>query len=281
MFRRQGSLLFVYNDLNPSSKGMDLIRLNRGAANIIYYKGDESLKYGVDNELTAKERMELHVEAMFTHDRNMRITAINEPWPGEKPAPRFFLGRTIEGDAVCRFRQDVPERLVCQLKELVEAEPILRDFQARPHHFEAYMHLLQGVDHTMGPCYCIPDQETPAMQATRITRENIADHSLAGFEWLASEIDYVQPCMAFVRDGRTASICRSVRVTARAHEAGLETLDEFRGRGYAAAVVAGWASEVREMGALPLYSTSCENLSSQRVAEKLGLSFYGVNFTIK
>ena len=33
--------------------------------------------------------MELHVRAMFTHDGNMQIRTINEPWPGEELAPRF------------------------------------------------------------------------------------------------------------------------------------------------------------------------------------------------
>ncbi|WP_082834342.1 kasugamycin N-acetyltransferase AAC(2')-IIb [Paenibacillus glucanolyticus] len=234
-----------------------------------------------DNEPTAEELMELHVEAMFTHDPNGRIRAIHEPWPGEDPAPRFFLGRTIDGTALCRFRHDVPDNLALLLKELVEDEPIMRDFQAKPKHFGSYMKLLQSGHHTTGPCYCIPVQTSSTIQVVRITREHMSDHSLAGFECLASEIEYAQPCVALVHDRRIVSVCRSVRVTAKAHEAGLETLGEFRGRGYAAAVVAGWAMAVREMGALPLYSTSWENLSSQRVAGKLGLSLYGVNFTIK
>ena len=35
------------------------------------------------------------------------------------------------------------------------------------------------------------------------------------------------------------SVCRSVRITPAAHEAGVETLPEFRGKGYAQDVVAG------------------------------------------
>ncbi|MGG4398251.1 hypothetical protein ABEX25_28675 [Paenibacillus thiaminolyticus] len=74
----------------------------------------------------AHKLMESHAEAMFTHDRNMRLLTINEPWPGQPPAPRFFLGRTIEGSALCRIRHDVPEKLVAQLKELCADEPIIR-----------------------------------------------------------------------------------------------------------------------------------------------------------
>jgi RimJ/RimL family protein N-acetyltransferase len=132
----------------------------------------------------------------------------------------------------------------------------------------------------MGPCFLVPEEVAPKVRVVRIIKENVSDFTLDGFEWLAEEIDYVQPCVALVDEGRIASVCRSVRLTPEAHEAGLETLEAFRGRGYAAEVVAGWAAAVRGIGVLPLYSTSWENLASQRVARKAGLIFYGVNFTI-
>ncbi|WP_308639664.1 kasugamycin N-acetyltransferase AAC(2')-IIb [Paenibacillus silvisoli] len=229
---------------------------------------------------TANERMELHVEALFTHDQNGRLLAINEPWPGAAAAPRFFLGRSIEGTTLCRFRYDVPETLVAQIESLCADEPINGDIRTKPNDFNAYMDLLQGERFTMGPCYIIPSDAKPNMQVVSITRENIAAYRLDGFEWLTEEIEFVQPCIALVRESRVVSICRSVRITPRAHEAGLETLHAFRGRGYAAAVVAGWAMAVRKRGRIPLYSTSRENLASQKVASKLNLVFYGANFIV-
>jgi len=229
---------------------------------------------------TANDLMEFHVDALFTHDRNLRLRTINEPWPGSAAAPRFFLGRTIEGTVICRFRYDIPEMLTEQLKELCADEPIVEDFQTKPKHFEEYMSLLQGERFTMGPCFLVPSAVVPTMQVVSLARENIKEYSLGGFEWLISEIDYAKPCMALVHEGRVVSICRSVRITSRAHEAGLETLEMFRGRGYAEAVVAGWAMAVRKAGGFPLYSTSWENLASRSVARKADLFFYGVNFTI-
>lgn len=151
--------------------------------------------------------MELHAEAMFTHDRNMRLLTINEPWPGEPPAPRFFLGRTIDGSALCRCRHDVPEKLAAQLKELCADEPHIRDVRTKPRHMEAYMSLLHSQRFTMGPCYLVPDA-APAMEVVRITRENSTELLHGGFEWLTTEIDYAQPCIALVRDNRAVSICR-------------------------------------------------------------------------
>lgn len=235
-----------------------------------------------DQEPTAAALMELHVRAMFTHDGNMRIRAINEPWPGEELAPRFFMGRTIDGSSICRFRHDVPERIAGQLRALVEDEPIVtEEVQTRPKHFAAYMNLLRAEHYTSGPCYRILDQTPQAKPTVRINPENIREYSLTGFEWLPTETDYDQPCVGLIHENRVVSVCRSVRITERAHEAGLETLEEFRGRGYATAVVAGWAKEVQKMGALALYSTLWENRSSRRVANKSGLSYYGINFTIR
>lgn len=231
-------------------------------------------------EATAHELMEFHVKALFTHDRNARLRTINEPWPGEAPAPRFFLGRTIEGTSLCRFRYDVPAMLVEQLETLCADEPAVKDFQTKPKHAEEYMNLLQGERITTGPCFLVPDEIVPSTQLVRITRENATDTLRGGFEWLSSEIDYAQPCTAVVHEGRAVSVCRSVRLTSEAHEAGLETLKAFRGRGYAAAAVAGWATEVRKLGAVPLYSTSWDNAASRSVAAKSALSFYGSNFTV-
>ena len=86
--------------------------------------------------------------------------------------------------------------------------------------------------------------------------------------------------MAVIVDGQAAAVCASVRITDAAHEAGVETLEGYRRKGYAVAVVSTWASAVEKMGVLPLYSTAVENVASQKVAARLGLSQYGADFHI-
>ncbi|EJW16311.1 kasugamycin N-acetyltransferase AAC(2')-IIb [Paenibacillus alvei] len=225
--------------------------------------------------------MNIHAGVMFTHDDLMRLRTINEPWPGESTAPRFFLGRTIDGAAIWRFRYDVSGVLVEKLEQLCADEPVITDIHTRPKHCEAYMDLLQSDHYTMGPCYYVPPISMPVLQTTSITKDNITDWDYSGFKWLLSEIEYAQPCIGIAVDNKLVSICRSVRICLQAHEAGLETLEAFRGKGYASEAVVGWAQAVRKMNAAPLYSTFCDNLSSQRVAAKCKLSMYGVNFTIK
>ena len=76
------------------------------------------------------------------------------------------------------------------------------------------------------------------------------------------------------------SICRSVRASARAHEAGVETLAGYRRCGYATSVVTAWAIAVRALNLIPLYSTSWNNVASQGVARRLGLVQYGVDYHV-
>ena len=61
----------------------------------------------------------------------------------------------------------------------------------------------------------------------------------------------------------------------------MNTIEAFRGRGFAPAVVAAWAHTVRLEGRIPLYSTSWNNLASQSVARKLSLVLYGADLSIE
>jgi predicted GNAT family acetyltransferase len=84
-----------------------------------------------------------------------------------------------------------------------------------------------------------------------------------------------QPMFVVVVDGHAVSVCCTVRRTADAHEAGVETVPAFRGRGYAARAVASWSGAVRDMGQVPLYSTAWQNDASRAVARALGLIQFG------
>ncbi len=225
-----------------------------------------------------QELMAMHVEALYTHDANSRLLQINEP-DGGGPAARFFLGRTAEGN-LWRFRADLPQSRVEKLEALCKEEPITQDLQARPLHFEKYLQLLEPAQSVWsGPAYYFTDFIESSRPFTIITEQN-TDLLRGGFEKLISELPAWQPFVAIIENERAVSVCRSARITAKAHEAGLETLPDFRGKGYAKDVVAAWASQVRELGALPIYSTSWDNKASQAVTRKLNLTMYGVDFSV-
>jgi RimJ/RimL family protein N-acetyltransferase len=225
--------------------------------------------------------MAIHVQALFTHDAHSRLLFVNEPGGGD-PAPRLFLGRTRAGN-LWRFRADLPEILIEELEALCVDEPVGKEFRSPPRHFAAYVRLLEthAPVHKlwMGPAYQFTAYFEPSRPLLVITETN-AERLLGGFEELVAELPAWQPFLALVEESRAVSVCRSVRITPDAHEAGVETLPDFRGKGYATDVVAGWARVVQSLGAMPLYSTSWENTASQAVAKKLHLVPYGADFQV-
>lgn len=223
----------------------------------------------------------MHAQALFTHDARSRLLFVNEPGGGV-PAPRLFLGRTRAGN-VWRFRADLPESLVEELEALCGGEPVGMEFHPTPRHAEAYVRLLDSHAPVnklwTGPAYHFTEYLEPSRPLVAITEAN-AEMLQGGFEELVKELPDYQPFLAILEEGRAVSVCRSVRISPAAHEAGVETLPDFRGRGYAKDAVAGWARSVHSLGAVPLYSTSWENTTSQAVAKKLHLARYGADFHV-
>ena len=238
--------------------------------------------------ITDYELMNIHVQALFTQNSESRLLFVNEPGGTTTArASRMFLGRTRAGN-VWRFRTDLPENLCEELAALCADEPVVEEFGDEPPRYaENYLRLLE--QHApvaqqkpeTGPAYQFTEYAKQSNRAVVIVTENNAAEILrGGFEDFASELPDWQPFVAFVENNRAVSICRSARITAEAHEAGVETLPDFRGKGYAAAVTAEWARLVRDAGAIALYSTGWENVASQAVARKLNLRHYGTDFHI-
>ena len=95
-------------------------------------------------------------------------------------------------------------------------------------------------------------------------------------EWRELLAGGLGPWVMLADDERVVSICHTPRATATGAEAGTWTEPECRGHGHAAAATAEWANlaaggPVRHL----FYSTSRDNRSSQRVAQRLGLHELG------
>ena len=233
-----------------------------------------------DTPETERDWLELHIRALFVHDDRGRVVTRNALGGGR--APRFFLGRTPDGNR-WRFRDDVPGDLAGLLEALCQDEPAPPDPLQPPLHDADYRQVLAThapiAEAWAGPAYRFPEDLTPpGGDVVRLTEANAALLRGGDLEpWLA-DIGQSEPLMALVRDGRAVSVCGSVRITPEAHEAGVETSAATRGHGFAVAVVNAWAGAVRELGAEPLYSTSWENTASQAVARKLRLIPYAADY---
>ena len=228
------------------------------------------------------ELMEIQVEVLFTQDENGCLQYINEPIGAAEPAPRFFSGYTNEG-SICRFRHDLPDNVVTQLKEVAATKPMPINSQKIPSVHGQFKEILQRhapVERVwVGPAYRFPEHIAPPTNVVRLSPANI-DLLKGNFAEMVSELNNSQPCLAVVEDSQAVSICQSVRSSSRAHEAGVDTLVGYRRHGYATSVVAAWALAVRALNRIPLYSTSWDNVASQGVARRLGLVQYGVDYHV-
>ena len=228
------------------------------------------------------ELMKIQVEVLFTQDENGCLQRINEPVGDAKPAPRFFFGYTNEG-SICRFRHDLPDNIVTQLKEVAAIEPMPMNSLKIPSIHGQFKEILQS--HTpiervwVGPAYRFPEHIAPPTSVVRLSRTD-ARLLKGDFAEMGSELNSSQPYLAIIEDSQAVSICRSVRLSSRAHEAGVDTLAGYRRRGYATSAVAAWAFAVRALNLIPLYSTSWDNVASQHVAQRLGLVQYGVDYHV-
>lgn len=227
-----------------------------------------------------RDLMRLHLKALFTCDAAGRLLTVNEPGGGA--APRFFLGRTAHGNVWCT-RHDVGETLARELRALCESQRPTLDIEADradPAPFVACLARREPVSKTWaGPTFRFPSDLPDDESAIRVTLENAALLSPYLEDW-REDVAAGVPMAAVLEGGKAVSLCCSVRVTPQAHEAGVETHPDFRRRGHAAGAVAAWASAVRDMGRIPLYSTSWENESSRALAKKLGLVQFGVDLHI-
>jgi len=227
--------------------------------------------------------LQLQAEALFTHDGRKRILRVNEP-EGDR-APRFFFARSREGN-LWRRRDDVPEKTVRALDALAAAEPVGDDVRAEPRKLGAFLTALggdrEGASVECGPAYRFPDDLPTAAGVTRLTHDDLhlLQAMVRDLDYTARYVEEREPRMVAIEDDHVVSLCCSVLLTDRVAKAGVETLEAYRGRGYASAVVTAWARAIRATGRIPLYSTSWDTRASQAVARRLRLVQYGTDVSV-
>jgi RimJ/RimL family protein N-acetyltransferase len=236
--------------------------------------------------LSPNELIDIQISALFVSDAPGRLRYIREPGYEEAeldPAPRFFMGRTLHGN-VWRFRHDLPAAVVQAVDQVCRTEPIAVNLIDPPQHAMAIRALNKHTPITheeRGPAYWIPEGVHASADAVLISEANA--HLLAAhFPWtLSSRSNFrTRPLVATVVQGKAVSICFCARIIAVAAEAGVETVEAFRGHGYGSATVARWAGILHQRGMIPLYSTTWENKASQAIARKLGMVHYADDWSI-
>lgn len=221
--------------------------------------------------------MELHVEALFSHDDAGRLTHVNDPIAAV--APRFFIGHTADGPVI-RFRRGTASDVERELEAAALKAARVFDSPIDPSPYRAILDRSSPSGPAWaGPAFTFPSSLPEHVEAFLVTPENshVLESHLA--PWIP-DVTSCEPMIAVAVDGHAVAVCASVRRTRRAHEAGVETVAAFRRRGYAASAAAEWARAVREAGRVPLYSTSWENEASRGLARKLVLVQFGSDLHI-
>jgi len=229
----------------------------------------------------ARDDLELaawHLEALYGLDERgdlVRVLGSGNPEP-----PLVHLVTTRAGND-WRFHARLPSAVRARLEPLLAAEPTL-SAEGRPRCTDAVRAALEEAGYRVdgeysGPCFVLPTGlETPTgvVEVTAANEGAMARY----FDGPWSDLEASQPMFAILDGDDAVSLCFVARPSPGvAAEAGVETAEMYRRRGFASRVVRAWVVAVDAGGRLPIYSTSWDNEASRRIASGLGGRWYGVD----
>ena len=100
------------------------------------------------------------------------------------------------------------------------------------------------------------------------------------FPFTAAHLAVRSPVVGVLRDGAIVAICMSCRDRPDAGEAGLYTVEAYRGQGFPRPLVARWRMAMDSAGRTPYYSTTWDNAASLAVARGLTLEPFAEELAI-
>ncbi len=216
---------------------------------------------------------------------------------GRSLGPHEFVVGTAAGGMVSIVGAGVTDPLAGELSGLVEDAAPAGHPGTRPEVLERCAEVLRRggsgpIVMSSGPSYLVPTDAgraavsaaDPAGDAT-VVRSDSADAAalLAARPEVWRPDEWAEligggagaPWAMVVESRRVIAICHTPRLSGQGAEAGTWTDPDHRGRGLASAVTAAWADLLAPRELALFYSTSADNRSSQRVAERLGLELLG------
>lgn len=208
------------------------------------------------------------------------------------PGPRLVVCGHQTGSWVL-IRNDIGVDTAAEIRRLVNEEPILNTVGSEPAQLERYLEMLtreaQVQRYNTGALlYSFPSDFTYQHNLSLITSDSDTGKAFLadlppGFRvqgYNSPVADIRAPWCIALHDGQIASIVETVNIGPLGAETGVNTVPSFRGRGFAAAATAGWASLPSLRPRFLFYGTDRWNRSSRRVTDRLGLQFIGSSFSI-
>jgi hypothetical protein len=229
----------------------------------------------------------LHLRTLFVLNEEGRIVSTREP--GTNRGPLLSIARSSTSCAWA-VRADLPSDLAGELDRLAQREPPASDLREAPVYAARYLSLVAALlgsshdaqektHHSDGPAFTFPNALPRPTGVVAIEDERLLERNFHG--WVAGEIVAGRsPLLAIFEDECPVSICFSARRSDTTAEAGLDTAEAFRGRGFGPRVALAWALAIRTIGLIPLYSTAWSNAASLSVARKLSLLPYASTWSL-
>ncbi|WP_156994045.1 GNAT family N-acetyltransferase [Pseudonocardia acaciae] len=229
----------------------------------------------------------------MTRDLDLLLAEMDVQWGFDRSrllrGPNVLVIAAAADALTAAVSGEVPDELAAQLVERVESSAPTTPGEP-PAAVEECRALLPGpLVLAGGPSYLVTPP-VPVTPTVPVLRSDDADaDSVASARpdnWEPDEWHKLltraagAPWAMVVLDGRVVSICHTPHRSPLGVEAGTWTDPEFRGRGYAAATTAAWADQFTGDRPHLFYSTSADNTSSQRVAERIAARPIGWLWTL-
>lgn len=229
----------------------------------------------------------LQAETVFRLDARLRIVGENDP--DSSRGPLAFVGG-CPGGVLVRLHVDVSAADAAEAERLAGSAP-WSDTAADPPWLDPLMAGLRATAVERSRTYALDQRAMPvvaglvrsdapegAALVRQLERDGVPTHLLeAGF---VSVGDFWAPWCALEEDGEIAAIAFAARQTVSGAEVGVYTFPPWRGRGLAATVTAAWSALPELADRTLFYSTTIDNLASQRVAARLGLTQIGASLRL-
>jgi hypothetical protein len=238
-------------------------------------------------------RLAINCETKFVLTQAGRILRENDP--DLSAGPRLFVAGCPVAN-LAYVRHDIADRTAEQILNLLAGEPPWLKPAARPLKFGEVMKLVMeqqpvaSIEASL--IYRLPRQrpmpgdhrfvcsgtDEGAAFLDRLQRTGLPRHLVdAGF---ADVSRFWPPWCIALDGGAIAAMAFAARLGARGAEVGVYTFPGWRSRGLAAAVTAKWTCHPEIASRELFYSATAANVSSQRVAARLGLHHFATGLRI-
>ncbi|HEY4942686.1 MAG TPA: hypothetical protein VII56_14750 [Rhizomicrobium sp.] len=240
------------------------------------------------NRPEARRLLKIELATAFVTSPSGRM--LRKTDPDGTAAPNMILAGCADGN-ILLLNQTIDERTATAIEALAEQEPALDRANSMPRFAERYRELLSVSEPLsegdFGLSFRLPNDiawndavvivrhGTPEGDAlcARLTRDGLPQSLIAmGFADLSH---FWEPWCVALDGDEIASIAFAARLGDQGAALGLATMPEFRGRGLGAAATAGWSALPALKDRVLFYGTDRDNVSSQRVTERLDLEFFG------